>query len=305
MNSPISLNPQITVGNILTIFSVVVSITGLLFSWHKSRVLRTREYADRIRMAASEITTKMQRWREILLAYFYDIQPILTKADSSLIHGAPLNEEEIIEVRDSLWESLVEAKAKTLHRILDEQIEVAYTSLYGYDTKVHALYSEAVNRVKGIDVCIYNLLIDKTQDDVLKLLRPKDKKLISAELGNALRSTTEFLCFECEKNLDIIIARFREEVERIIQSSDKSIVNKTIPISPPEKVFKDVKSSMSIDTLLRKQWWATDGDGNRGKAGSNSDLTEGMDLMIRSADFPIKCGLSVLRRISVGTVFKE
>ncbi len=156
-------NPEITVGNMITILSIFISLAALLVSWNKDRSLKRREYADRIRRTASMVTAKLERRFEISLGFFDEIQPLLAKVDIEFP-----KDHNIIKIRDDHWHGLVEIRAKTLQRILDEQIEIAYVDLFGYDPKIHALYLEAVNRLKLIDQNIYKQALYLTQEDVLR-----------------------------------------------------------------------------------------------------------------------------------------
>src|SRR6267142_6288301 len=90
-----------SVAQIFTGTSIVVSISALLYSWRKDRVLRKKEYADRVRHAASFVIAKLEQWRVLSLSFFDEIQPLIVDADAKL-----LKEGNVTATRGFLWKGL-------------------------------------------------------------------------------------------------------------------------------------------------------------------------------------------------------
>jgi hypothetical protein len=235
---------EISIGHILTTVTIFLSIAGLLISWHKDRQLKKKEYADRIRRAAALTTAKLERWRELALRFFEDIQPILTDADIKLT-----TEGNIIATRDFLWRNLVAIRAESSRRIVDEQIEIAYVDLYGYDPRVQELYQFSVRKLKEIDHDVSIRVLDFTQADVLKL-KDTTGEFKSAELGNSLRLTIGRVALTFEYEINQILSIFRTEMIKIIEARDNDIVNKRIELMLPEQAFRDFDGSNFLDESL-------------------------------------------------------
>lgn len=72
----LTFDRTIALKDILTSLSILVSIAALLFAWGQDRQIREREQADRIRAAAAETLAKVERWEELSLWFFQDIQPL-------------------------------------------------------------------------------------------------------------------------------------------------------------------------------------------------------------------------------------
>lgn len=228
--SELFLKKEITVGDLLTILTILLSVIGaflgLLLSSVKDQQLKRKEYADRIRRASGTIIAKLERWKELSLRYYEDIQPLLTDADILLI-----DKKDVIATRDYLWRHMVDLKAKTSQRIMDEEIEVAYADLYGYDPRIHSLYVSAVRNLKKTERQIYMDLLQETQQDVLDM---KDNTpIFSSKLGNALRGTCNDFGQALADDLDKEIELFRNEMIKLIEASDKEIVKKAVNVSPP------------------------------------------------------------------------
>jgi hypothetical protein len=224
----LQLKQEITTGDVLTALTILISLfgafVGLLIASYKDRQLRRKEYADRIRRAAGAIIAKLERWKELSLRFFEDIQPLLTDTDITL-----MEKKDIIATRDYLWRNLVALRATSSQRIVDEEIEIAYADLYGYDSRIQALYVNSVRQLKTIDADIFERVLADTQADVLKL-KEEQKPIHSARLGNALRATCANLFTELEGELDKVFEEFRQQMVKLIEADDKRIVEKTVNV---------------------------------------------------------------------------
>ena len=220
-----------TVGTIIAVISIIISIIALLTAWARDRGLRRKEYADRIRNAAGLVIAKLERWKELSIHFFDGIQPLLTDADRML-----LEKQDFIATRDFLWRELVAFHATSLEKITNEQIEIAYKDLYGYDPSIQKLFAKAIERLKEIDTVTFILVLQQTQKDILDL-KALRKPYFSSQLGNELRKSCGQLALESKKHIDFIIAAFRNEMIKLIQASDSQIVNRDIRIEIPKELL--------------------------------------------------------------------
>lgn len=238
-----TINPEITVGNILTVGTILISMISILISWGKDRRLRQKEYATPIRQSIGIIAAKLERWKEISISFFENIQPFLTDADVMLSKGETLE-----AVRDDLWRSLVEARAKYSQQILDENIETAYAELHGYDPRIRKLFVEAINRLRSTDKTMFNLVLELTQKDI----QITEEPYISAKLGNSLRETCNSLRSISSALMDLIIDPFQREMEVVLNAKDSEIVRKKFNVSTPSVLFSLDRRSLQIDIELLK-----------------------------------------------------
>lgn len=227
------------IATIIATVPIIVSVVALLISWNKDRQLKKKEYADRIRNAAGDVAAKLERRKELFLSFFDGIQPLITDTDIKLAKT-----QNVIATRDFLWRELVSAQAKYLERISDEQIEVAYKDLYGYDPRIQELYVRAIVGLKRIDRVVSTRLLYGTQGIVLNLSESK-KPYLSAQLGNALRISCSSIALEAENLIDGIITPFRNQIIGLIGAKDSEIVNRQVNINTPDKLFAEVDRLIS------------------------------------------------------------
>lgn len=230
------LKPEIAIGDLVTGASVTVSALALLVAWLRDQQLRRKEYADRIRHSAGTVASKLDRWQELSLCFFDEIQPLITESDLKLTTG-----QNAIATRDFLWHGLTSIHSETKKRRLDEQVEIAYVDLYGYDSRIQVLFTETVRRMKEVDTLLFQQLLHSTQRDVLSFESPAPN-FLSAQLGNLLRSTCAQAAKRCEEHLCSVMSPFKTEILKLMHASDRSVVSKRVNIR--------------TDSALSKREWA-------------------------------------------------
>lgn len=225
----LSWNSQLKPGDVLTSISLLLALTGFLYTWSKDRNLKRREYADRIRQAAAGTVVALERWKELALRLHDDIQPLITEADV-MAAGHEMELENVIKVREFFWHGLVSARATASLRIVAENIESAYLGLYGYEPRVQVLYDQITSSLKRADEESFLKLLAETQADTLSL-RKIVGPIESAQLGNLLRLTTSDTASELHDKMGTIVDNFRTEMMRLITATDLEIANKNVEVA--------------------------------------------------------------------------
>ena len=238
------INPEVTVGNVLTIGTLILSVITVLMAWRNDRKFRQKEYAAPIRKSAGIIAVKLERWKEISVSFFDKIQPVITDADVMLA-----NNKDVLAVRDRLWRDLVAMRSEYTQQILNENIETSYAELHGYDTKIQELFIAAVSRLRAIDQVVFSLVLEMTQSDVQTSSEPYE----SAKLGNSLRETCGSLMLVSSALMDMVIKPFQQEMTKVINASDDEIVKRKIKLLPAQELFSiDGRADqISAELLLR------------------------------------------------------
>lgn len=242
----LAFNHEISLGDL----SLVIAGSAFIYSLYRDRKFKEKESADKIRNAAGIIAAKIERWRELNLRFFQEIQPLITDSDILLVQT-----QDAIKTRDFLWSGLDKAKSISLQRIVDEQIEIAYSDLYGYDPRIQTIFSVTVEELKLIDEFLFNKLLVLTQQNVLDF-ENQERPPTSSKLGNILRETCKIIYVEYKQEMDKIIAPFIKEMIKLIKSTDNEIVNRKIDIIIPDLasnqkyILSWLNSSTHIDTSL-------------------------------------------------------
>jgi hypothetical protein len=131
---PAWLEKNVSVGDVLTVFSILIAAFAAITTWRTEIQTRQRNQADGVRKAAAEVVAKMERRYEISQWIFEDIQPDIVAATimatgQSLpagAHNKPLdpNEDDTIRrlhvfaARDFLYKQIAEAHQRNRKRQL-------------------------------------------------------------------------------------------------------------------------------------------------------------------------------------------
>ncbi len=236
----LTFDPEIAVGDLLTAFAILVSIAGLLIAFHKERALRKKEHADRVRQAAALVVAKLDRWKQLSLQLFDELHVAATDADAMMVDDVDETgrrkafETRQRETRDFFWKKTVEAQGQVAQRILDEEIELAYSNLYGYDPKIHKLFTGAVQRLREVDGSILVQVLNRTQADILSMEASADGKVASSQLGNRLRLTLARSKNTLDRYAEPILAAFRDGMLPIVRASDESLTERRVPVPSPD-----------------------------------------------------------------------
>jgi hypothetical protein len=221
----------------LTAISVLVSAGALLYAWRKDRLLRSREHADRIRRAVGNVAARIERYGAIVWSYFDEIQPVITEADGQLV-----KEQNPLAVRDTLWRGLVTQRAELDRRLLAEEVEIAYVDLFGYDPRIHALFNDALTRLRLASRDAYESTLENTQNVTLSQVK-QSEGFLSGALGNQLRSVCGEIAHELSVTLIEVTSAVVAELMILASAPDRAIVNHEVEIGSPASVFKSVLQS--------------------------------------------------------------
>lgn len=228
MEHAMDISWEISLGNLLTAFSVLISASALAYGWSKDRQWRRAEYADRIRRAAGNIAAKLDRWPALALQSIDTIQPLFLELDCIDGDGPEPDQ------THRLLKGLYEARAAASQRIADEQIESAYVDLYGYDPRIHMLFLTAVECIRSIDQRTFEELRALAQGTIVPRPSTADG---ASNSWDAFRRHIEQLSLDYERETDAIVEAFRAEMLKLIQASDAEVLARTVPLSKPAAVL--------------------------------------------------------------------
>ncbi len=218
-----TFDPVVSLGTLITAASVLIGAASLVWTWLKDRRLREREYADRIRRAAITALVGLERWRELALGLYDDIQPLLTDADGMLVE-----KQDIVQTRDMLWRALLAARRDASRQFTFEHLESTYQDLYVHDPSFHARFAEALDQLKTRDRAAFTRLQLETQRVIVEMhgsARPFD----SADLGNRLRSAVRDVAAALSDETATAVLPFRHAVLGLIRLSDREIIRRRKP----------------------------------------------------------------------------
>jgi hypothetical protein len=230
------LDVSVGAANIIALLAVAATIGTLINSNWQDRELAKRQFADQIRNSAALLTVKLERWRDLADSFFDEIQPDITDADMSLVKGR-----NVPETRDLFWKALGIVWLSISKRISDEEIELSYVNLYGYDPNVRELFLTAISRLRALRSSVQDETLMRTQEEIRSMDVGKAK---SSDLGNKLRTVAGLIEGKFYERASLIIKPFEKEMIRLIEASDREIASKTVQLSSAEQIFPQQQDTL-------------------------------------------------------------
>jgi hypothetical protein len=217
---PLEFNPEIKIGDFLTPISLIITVLTFAWTIRKDIVTRQGTEADKVRAAAAKALGKLQRWRELALWYYRDIQSVFV-ATSNLL----AKEFDVDSARDHLWTVLPEARVKNSERILNEALETAYVELASYYPGVYDAFRATVATMKKIEEERFADFLQLCQNAVLSL-RDRQQDYVPPILGNALRSVTGAVTGVLSDQLNTASAPIEQFLVSVIKQNDHALLER-------------------------------------------------------------------------------
>jgi hypothetical protein len=219
---------EVAAGDLLQASAVLVAATAVLLEIRKERKLRRKEYADRIRRATAVVIAKLDRRKQLALQLFDDLQIAATDADQMIV-----NTGDIIATRDFFWRSAMEARHAILKQKAAEEVEIAYSDLYGYDTNIQGLFAGAVELLRKVELAVHIKVLNRTQARILLLQEVATEDLVSSRLGNELRLALAEARHDADTYMELVLRAFRDGLEPVINADDENLAERELQVPGP------------------------------------------------------------------------
>lgn len=206
-------------GDILTTVTILVSVAALVISWAKDRRNQESEQADKVRSAAANVLTKLDRWQTIALSMYDRLQPLFIDVSEGLQSNF-----DIVQARDNLWREVVRVQADVLRTIIEEEIGTSYVGLLSHFPEVRTQFRSAFAMLSEAEKQTLNEFLEKSQYDVLRF-KGKRNEYTSAMLGNDLRTTAAIHQERLLGESNHIIEPLRDLLFEIIAKPSKEILS--------------------------------------------------------------------------------
>ena len=144
----LSFDKQVDIGNLLTSISVLIALTGLLYSFAKDRSIRQRDYADKVRSTAATALSKLDRCQSLLSLFYDRMQIAITEADEQIV-----STRNNVKTRDDFWKKANAARQEILTEFYKEELEISYAPLLPYRPEIYDLFHRTVATVKQTWIC--------------------------------------------------------------------------------------------------------------------------------------------------------
>src|SRR5712675_305066 len=165
MDLPLRFDFALRFGDILTSVSVLLALSGFLYSWRKDRRLRTKEYADRVRAAASMTLAKIDRCESLYLSFIDRARPAFAE-----IHGLDAKSD---ADKSACWQEFLKqmtaVRTSIAKQFGDEQIELAYAPLFTHRPDIYDRFRAAIANTKKAEDEFFLDLLEECQKAIIGL----------------------------------------------------------------------------------------------------------------------------------------
>jgi hypothetical protein len=211
---------NISLGNILTLSTIIVSVIFFLITWNKEIDTKRSAQANQIRVAAATILVKLDRWKTVSFSLSEQIKPDFVDTKEMLKKNF-----DVIEARDHLWKALYKTRVALLRRASEDQVEMAYLELYAYHPEVRELFVPTLAKAKNEEAHMFKTLASKTQYIVLSWKGRKDEYR-TALLWTDLTKASDSKLREYQASIDSIFAPLFEMLNTLITLPDDIILQR-------------------------------------------------------------------------------
>lgn len=218
------LDSGIKISDFTTTLAIVISIITLLVSLKKDRDLRSKEQADRVRSAAAKTLAKLERWKEISVLMFAQMDSIFVDTSKSWVKN-----EKGENLRNTLWEELDKVRIKALESIIREDIESAYHELYSFDPSVRTYFDTVISLLKDEEAVMFQKALLPGVQNIVGELESITEKRQSAKFRNSLITHAIFIKRIYEPRLNKLLFAVSNDFLELINKSNDEILFRTEP----------------------------------------------------------------------------
>lgn len=220
------MDTTISLKEILTFLSIVVSIIALFYSWRKDRQIKIKTKADEIRGHASSILEGIERWKEISKSIFYKSDFIFVETSELIKNSNTVPFEEIEKARDYLWKNLMLIIAENMENVHKEKIATCYFKLFTYYPEIENIFQLTLSKlIKAEKEMIEEFVAYKTQNAVMNINELIHDKYYSAILGNELRNVRNKCLIKYTDTLEKTSLQIKVHMTDLMKRSDNDLMN--------------------------------------------------------------------------------
>ncbi len=219
MKVPFSIDNRITIGELMTVVSIVFSAISVLITWRNEQRIQILENATRTRVEIAKTLNTVNQVIQIQLSFYELIEEDIVEASRISIV-----EKEPIKARDYMWEKLFRHRAEILNIISQNDWEVAYTNLLTYGISADSLYINTINRLKKLQENQFNLTLRAFEKEITDF-RPTTERQTSSLIDRLreLKKTFRESHLEYSK---IATADLNSFCLKLINETDKKLIFK-------------------------------------------------------------------------------
>lgn len=154
MKSPFTLDNKITVGELMTVVSILFSAISVLITWRNEQNIQILENATRTRVEIAKTLNTVNQVVQIQLSFYELIEEDIVEASRiAVVDKGPTAS------RDFIWEKFYKHRAEVMNIIAQNEWEIAYTNLLTYGISADSIYIKSIERLKNLQEIRFNLML--------------------------------------------------------------------------------------------------------------------------------------------------
>lgn len=178
------VDKRITIGELMTVISIVFSAISVLITWRNEQKLQILENATRTRIELAKTLNTIDQVIQIQLS-FYE----LIEEDIVEVSRIAVVERETTKARDYMWEKFYRHRAEILNIISQNEWEVAYTNLLTYGISSDSIYIKTVARLKKLQDNQFNLALRAFEKEIIDFRSPNNQTNLLIDRLRYLKKT--------------------------------------------------------------------------------------------------------------------
>jgi hypothetical protein len=215
-----SIDNRITIGELMTVVSIVFSAVSVLITWRNEQKIQIRENATRTRVEISKTLNTVNQVIQIQLSFYELIEEDIVEASRIRVV-----EKEPIKARDYMWEKLFRHRGEILNIISQNEWEVAYTNLLTYGISADSLYINTINRLKKLQENQFNLTLRAFEKEITDF-KPTSEQQTSALIDRLRNIKKDFRESHLEYS-KIATSDLNSFCLKLINETDKKLIFKS------------------------------------------------------------------------------
>ncbi|WP_431103409.1 hypothetical protein [Roseateles noduli] len=215
----IDFDNTLKAGDVLTSITIVISVIALVISLAKDRSTKISEQAARVRAAAASTLSKLDRWQQVQLSLYQDLQPSFVELSEALALRY-----DVVRIRDQFWKSVGKARSRVARQTLDEQLTTSYGDLISHFPLARRRIADALASLDKIEIEVSERFLDDGERGILELsgqCATYQTPLLGNHLRRSAASGAALLKYDSDQVLDPV----REYLFSLILLSDNELVN--------------------------------------------------------------------------------
>jgi len=188
---------EISVGELLTAISIIISLIGVLYTWNKNQNIAISNEATRMRELSIQAFSNIQQWQDEEYLFFNQVDVLIKQVSRTYAES-----NDRILTRDMFWEGVIQLRNELDSKIISKDLKTFHFQLLNKGIDQDSVFITTVALLEKLVQFNFEAYLKETESTIL--LKEIDDPGESAILGNYLRKVND-------KYRDKTTGIFREE----------------------------------------------------------------------------------------------